>query len=61
MRRYGVRHAKAALYQWVENSTRQLLQPGAIGAVMEVTKWLMPSITGHRLRALSAWLSKSMQ
>src|SRR5712675_850357 len=28
-----------------ENPTRQPLQPEAIGAVMEVTKWLKPSIS----------------
>jgi hypothetical protein len=28
-----------------ENPTRQSLQPEAIGAVMEVTKWLKPSIS----------------
>jgi hypothetical protein len=27
------------------NPTRQPLQPEAIGAVMEVTKWLKPSIS----------------
>src|SRR3981189_3331991 len=29
--------------------TRQPLQPEAIGAVMEVTKWLKPSISGPRI------------
>src|SRR6195256_3838807 len=29
--------------------TRQSLQPGAIGAVMEVTKWLKPSISVSRI------------
>ena len=31
-----------------ENPTRQLLQPEATGAVMEVTKWLKPSDSGSR-------------
>ena len=31
---------KAALFQWGASPTRQPLQPEAIGAVMEVTKWL---------------------
>ncbi len=29
--------------------TRQLLQPEATGAAMEVTKWLKPSDSGSRL------------
>jgi hypothetical protein len=29
--------------------TRQTLQPEAIGAVMEVTKWLKPSISVSRI------------
>jgi hypothetical protein len=32
-----------------ENPTRQTLQPEAIGAVMEVTKWLKPSISVSRI------------
>src|SRR6185295_3198361 len=32
-----------------ESPTRQPLQPEAIGAVMEVTKWLKPSISGSRI------------
>jgi hypothetical protein len=28
-----------------ENPTRQSLQPEAIGAVMEVTKWLKPNVS----------------
>jgi len=31
------------------NPTRQTLQPEAIGAVMEVTKWLKPSISESRI------------
>ena len=32
-----------------ENPTRQSLRPEAIGAVMEVTKWLKPSISVSRI------------
>jgi hypothetical protein len=32
-----------------ENPARQTLQPEAIGAVMEVTKWLKPSISESRI------------
>src|SRR5258706_3991986 len=32
-----------------ESPTRQSLQPEAIGAVMEVTKWLKPSISVSRI------------
>jgi hypothetical protein len=32
-----------------ESPTRQPLQPEAIGAVMEVTKWLKPSISVSRI------------
>ena len=32
-----------------ENPTRQWLQPEAIGAVMEVTKWLKPLISVSRI------------
>ena len=40
----GVRRAKAALFQWVKAPPGEMLQPEVIGAVMEVTKWLKPSI-----------------
>jgi hypothetical protein len=40
----GVRRAKAALSSGCK-PTRQSLQPEATGAVMEVTKWLKPSIS----------------
>jgi hypothetical protein len=40
----GVRRDKAALSIGYK-PTRQSLQPEAIGAVMEVTKWLKPSIS----------------
>ena len=38
----GVRRAKAAFFPVGERPTRLALQPEAIGAVMEVTKWLEP-------------------
>ena len=44
----GVRRAKAA-FPVGANPTRQSLQPEAIGAVMEVTKWLKPSISVSRI------------
>ena len=41
---YGVRRAKAALFQWVKGPPGELLQPEAPGATMEVTKWLKPLV-----------------
>jgi hypothetical protein len=43
----GVRREKAALSSGCEAHPAKSLQPEAIGAVMEVTKWLKPSISGH--------------
>src|SRR5260370_39155057 len=43
----GVRRGKAALSSGA-SPTRQPLQPEAIGAVMEATKWLKPSISVSR-------------
>jgi len=37
----GVRRAKAAFLSGCESHPAMLLQPEAIGAVMEVTKWLV--------------------
>ena len=37
----GVRRAKAAFSSGCESHPAILLQPEAIGAVMEVTKWLV--------------------
>ena len=34
-------------FQWVQGPPGDSLPPEAIGAVMEVTKWLKPSISGH--------------
>jgi len=45
----GVRREKAALFQWVQVPPGDSLPPEAIGAVMEVTKWLKPSNSGHEL------------
>jgi len=44
---FGVRRAKAALSSGCKPYPATLLPPEAIGAVMEVTKWLKPSISGH--------------
>jgi len=49
MTAYGVRREKAALFQWVQVPPGDSLPPEAIGAVMEVTKWLKPSNSGHEL------------
>src|SRR5690242_17292597 len=38
---------KGGAFQWVQGPPGASLQPEAIGAVMEVTKWLKPSISGH--------------
>jgi len=40
----GVRRAKAAFLSGCESHPAILLQPEAIGAVMEVTKWLKPPV-----------------
>jgi hypothetical protein len=40
---------KGGAFQWVQAPTRQPLRPEAIGAVMEVTKWLKPSISVSRI------------
>jgi len=38
---------KGGAFQWVQGPPGDSLQPEAIGAVMEVTKWLKPSISGR--------------
>src|SRR5258705_5712984 len=43
------RARRGGAFQWVQATTRQPLQPEAIGAVMEVTKWLKPSISASRI------------
>ena len=45
----GVRRAKAALSSGCKPHPANSLQPEAIGAVMEVTKWLKPSISVSRI------------
>jgi len=40
----GVRRGKAARFPVGASPTRPTLQPEATGAVMEVTKWLKPSV-----------------
>jgi hypothetical protein len=39
-----VRRDKGGAFQWVQVPPGQSLQPEATGAVMEVTKWLKPSV-----------------
>jgi len=48
MSEMGVRRAKRR-FPVGANPIRQPLQPEAIGAVMEVTKWLKPSISVSKL------------
>ena len=40
---------KGGAFQWVQIPPGEMLQPEAIGAVMEVTKWLKPSIIVSRI------------
>ena len=40
----GVRRVKAAFLSGCKSHPAMLLQPEAIGAVMEVTKWLKPLV-----------------
>ena len=49
MSRVGVRRVKAALSSGCKSHPANSLQPEAIGAVMEVTKWLKPSISVSRI------------
>ncbi len=46
---WGVRRVKAALSSGCKSHPANSLQPEAIGAVMEVTKWLKPSISVSRI------------
>jgi hypothetical protein len=41
---FGVRRVKAVFLSGCESHPAMLLQPEAIGAVMEVTKWLKPLV-----------------
>jgi hypothetical protein len=45
--RLGCAPLQGGDFQWVQAPPSDSLQPEAIGAVMEVTKWLKPSISGH--------------
>ena len=47
--RYRVCAVKRRRFPVGASPTRQPLQPEAIGAVMEVTKWLKPSISVSRI------------
>jgi hypothetical protein len=38
------RAVKGGAFQWVKGPPGETLQPEATGAVMEVTKWLKPSV-----------------
>ena len=46
---FPVRRVKAALFQWVQVPPGNRSNPEATGAVMEVTKWLKPSISVSRI------------
>ncbi len=58
----GVRRGKAALSSG-SRPTRRTLQPGATGAVMEVTKWLKPSGSVSRIGEprLPLWVKPGSQ
>src|SRR5882757_9878433 len=45
----GCAPCKGGAFQWVQAPPGNPLQPEAIGAVMEVTKWLKPSISVSRI------------
>ena len=47
--RFGGAPWQGGAFQWVQVPPGDSLPPEAIGAVMEVTKWLKPSISGHEL------------
>jgi len=49
MAAFGVRRDKAALSSGCKPHPANSLPPEAIGAVMEVTKWLKPSISVSRI------------
>src|ERR1700756_1228219 len=49
MSAFHVRRDKGGAFQWVQAPPGDSLQPEAIGAVMEVTKWLKPSISVSRI------------
>src|SRR5215469_11987494 len=47
--RSGCAPWQGGAFQWVQAPPGDSLQPEAIGAVMEVTKWLKPSISVSRI------------
>src|SRR6201998_884436 len=47
--RNGCAPCQGGAFQWVQGPPGDSLQPEAIGAVMEVTKWLKPSISVSRI------------
>src|ERR1700740_3399892 len=49
MSAHGCAPCQGGAYQWVQAPPGDSLQPEAIGAVMEVTKWLKPSISVSRI------------
>ena len=46
---FGRAPCQGGAFQWVQGPPGDSLQPEAIGAVMEVTKWLKPSISVSRI------------
>ena len=60
----GVRRDKAAFFSGCKSHTANSLQPEAIGAVIEVTKWLKPSISVSRIddsMTVAIWMSGGRQ
>ena len=47
--RFGCAPCKGGAFQWVQAPPGKSLQPEATGAVMEVTKWLKPSVSVSRI------------
>ena len=45
----GCAPCKGGAFQWVQAPPGKSLQPEATGAVMEVTKWLKPSVSVSRI------------
>src|SRR5262249_21556365 len=46
---FGRAPCQGGAFRWVQGPPGDSLQPEAIGAVMEVTKWLKPSISVSRI------------
>src|ERR1700740_1943043 len=49
MSAHGCAPCQGGAFQWVQGPPGDSLPPEAIGAVMEVTKWLKPSISVSRI------------